>query len=60
MYHSAIFLICLQVYVEWQDGQIYEAYYRGKAPVKKFNVEIEPAYSAKFNGGSEKVERLNK
>uniref|UniRef100_A0A915EWL1 [Histone H3]-trimethyl-L-lysine(9) demethylase n=1 Tax=Ditylenchus dipsaci TaxID=166011 RepID=A0A915EWL1_9BILA len=37
------------VYVEWQDGKMYEAYFRGKAPVKKFAVEIDSMYA---NGSS--------
>lgn len=29
------------MYVQWHDNKIYEAYYRGKAPARKYSVQLQ-------------------
>ncbi|KAI1727721.1 jmjN domain-containing protein [Ditylenchus destructor] len=37
------------VYVTWNDGKLYEAYYRGKAPVKKYTIQLDSILSVDSN-----------
>lgn len=38
--HNFNYLEIIKVYVEWTDGKIYEAYYRGKMPKPRFKVKL--------------------